>query len=148
MKIIHYSEAHPQSFDGDTVRGVTGRVAIGQADGATNFCMRVFELSPEGHTPRHQHEWEHEIFFHAGKGEIYKDGQWEPWAQEILDRFKGVAYAEISPSGTGVKLTTRAKKPEGARCQNNKGVECYDSARFWTWTQECLGDGYREIGWW
>ena len=77
MKIIHYSEAHPQSFDGDTVRGVTGRVAIGQADGATNFCMRVFELSPEGHTPRHQHECEHEIFFHAGKGEIYKDGQWE-----------------------------------------------------------------------
>lgn len=76
----------------------------------------------------------------------YKDGQWEPWAQEILDRFKGVAYAEISPSGTGVKLTTRAKKPEGARCQNNKGVECYDTARFWTWTQDCLGDGYREIG--
>jgi len=77
MKIIHYSDALSQSFDGDTVRGVTGRVAIGQADGAANFCMRVFELLPEGHTPRHQHEWEHEIFFHAGEGEIYKDGQWE-----------------------------------------------------------------------
>lgn len=78
MKIMHYSEATPQMFDGDEVRGVTGRVAIGHADGADNFCMRVFELAADGHTPRHQHEWEHEIFFHAGQGEVYQDGRWKP----------------------------------------------------------------------
>lgn len=77
MKIIHYTEVIPQSFDGAQVRGVAGRVVIGQDDGAANFCMRVFELSPDGYTPRHQHEWEHEIFFHAGDGEVYRNGEWQ-----------------------------------------------------------------------
>lgn len=74
------------------------------------------------------------------------DGVWEPWAQEILNRFEGVAYAEISPSGTGVKLTTKADKPAGSRCTNQKGVECYDHSRFWAWTGNCLGDGFESIG--
>jgi quercetin dioxygenase-like cupin family protein len=39
--------------------------------------MRVFELSPEGHTPLHQHDWEHEIFFHSGRGEVYQEGLWQ-----------------------------------------------------------------------
>ena len=77
MKIIHYADAASRSFDGAQVRGVTGRVVVGREDGAANFCMRVFELSPEGYTPRHQHEWEHEIFFHSGEGEVYQNGDWQ-----------------------------------------------------------------------
>ena len=78
MKIMHYTDASPQAFDGDEVRGVVGRVAIGRADGAPHFCMRVFELAVDGHTPRHRHEWEHEIFFHSGSGEVYQDERWNP----------------------------------------------------------------------
>jgi quercetin dioxygenase-like cupin family protein len=78
MKIIHYSEASPKPFEGDTVKGVTGRVAIGKTDGAKNFCMRVFELSQNGFTPRHTHEWEHEIFVHSGKAEVFLEKQWHP----------------------------------------------------------------------
>lgn len=74
------------------------------------------------------------------------DGIWEPWAQEILNKFEGVAYAEISPSGHGVKLITIAKKAEKTRCKNNKGVECYDFARFWTITGNVVGDKFRDIG--
>lgn len=74
------------------------------------------------------------------------DGVWEPWAQEIMNRFEGVAYGEISPSGTGVKLTTRATKPANSRCTNQKGVECYDRKRFWTVTGKCVGDGFTAIG--
>lgn len=74
------------------------------------------------------------------------EGIYEPWAQEILNQFEGVAYCEISPSGTGVKLTTRAKKPSGSRCTNGKGVECYDNKRFWTWTKNCIGANFAEIG--
>ena len=77
MKIIHYTNVIPQSFDSEQVRGVAGRVVVGQDDGATNFCMRVFELLPDGYTPRHQHEWEHEIFFHSGEGEVYANGDWQ-----------------------------------------------------------------------
>lgn len=78
MKIIHYSEADSKHFDTDTAKGVTGRVVIGQADGANNFCMRVFELSADGYSPKHSHEWEHEIIIHSGEGEILCEDKWKP----------------------------------------------------------------------
>ncbi|WP_232371240.1 cupin domain-containing protein [Desulfogranum marinum] len=77
MKILdHYEQAPGQSFEGDAVKGVVGRVVIGKNDGADNFCMRIFTLSPGGNTPRHAHQWEHEIFIHEGKGKLLNDGQW------------------------------------------------------------------------
>ena len=78
MKIMHYSEAEPKGYSGNLAKGTTGRVVIGQADGAKNFCMRVFELSPGGMTSKHAHGWEHEVFVHAGKGAIYSKGIWLP----------------------------------------------------------------------
>ncbi|MCU0587230.1 MAG: cupin domain-containing protein [Syntrophobacteraceae bacterium] len=78
MKIIRYSEAEKRVFDQPPARGVTGRVVIGRGDGATRFCMRVFELAPEGHTPRHRHAWEHEIFVHGGEGAVFQEGEWVP----------------------------------------------------------------------
>ncbi len=77
MKIInHYHELAMQRFSNDTVKGVTGRVAIGRADQALHFCMRIFTIEPGGFTPRHTHDWEHEIFVHAGSGEILETGAW------------------------------------------------------------------------
>ena len=40
--------------------------------------MRIFEFSTGGYTPKHSHDWEHEIFFHSGEGEVYSNGQWKP----------------------------------------------------------------------
>jgi quercetin dioxygenase-like cupin family protein len=76
MKVIPYTAVAPVHFDNEIVRGVAGRILIGKNDGASNFCMRLFEIAPEGHTPRHTHAWEHEIFIHEGSGEIYCDGRW------------------------------------------------------------------------
>ena len=76
MKIAHYKDIKPTQFDNGVAKGVAGRVLIGKADGAQNFCMRVFELEKEGYTPRHAHEWEHEIFFHSGEGEVFLGGEW------------------------------------------------------------------------
>jgi len=42
MKIIHYSEAEEKKYPSEQAKGATGRVVIGQADGAGKFCMRVF----------------------------------------------------------------------------------------------------------
>jgi len=76
MKIINYTSVQPTLIDNDAAKGIAGRVAIGKADGAEHFCMRVFEITPGGHTPRHSHDWEHEIFFHSGEGEVYSDDKW------------------------------------------------------------------------
>ncbi len=53
------------------VQNVAGRVMIGKEDGAQNFCMRMFEMGKDGYTPRHTHDWEHEIFVLVGKGEVF-----------------------------------------------------------------------------
>jgi len=68
----------PIRFDNDVAKGVSGRVVIGKEDGAENFCMRVFEVSRDGYSPKHSHEWEHEIFIHSGEGAVFSAGKWIP----------------------------------------------------------------------
>jgi len=74
------------------------------------------------------------------------------WAAAIVEEFRGVAYCEISPSGTGLKLITRARKPAAAKCVAKMGegkcqVEIYDKGRFWAMTgrvwsgMDSIGDG-------
>jgi quercetin dioxygenase-like cupin family protein len=75
MKIVPYTDIKPTHFDNDAAKGVDGRVLIGKKDGANNFCMRIFEIAPGGHTPKHKHAWEHEMFIHEGSGEIFCDGR-------------------------------------------------------------------------
>jgi quercetin dioxygenase-like cupin family protein len=78
MRIIRYREMEPKHFDKDEIKGVDGRVVIGKREGAENFCMRIFKIAPGGYTPKHTHDWEHEIFVHSGKGEVFNDGGWDP----------------------------------------------------------------------
>ena len=78
MKLINYTSVTPTLFNNDQAKGVAGRVVAGKADGADNFCMRIFEIAPQGFTPKHAHAWEHEMFIHAGIGEIYGNGMWNP----------------------------------------------------------------------
>ncbi|MEM1107281.1 MAG: AAA family ATPase [Planctomycetota bacterium] len=68
------------------------------------------------------------------------DGKPTPDAQEIIYRLD--TYCEVSPSGTGVKLWIRGKKP-GDRCSTTQGidfekVEIYERARYFTVTGDRL----------
>ncbi len=54
-----------------TMEGASGakmRMLIGPGESAPNFHMRHFEVAPGGHTPHHQHDYEHEIVILSGKG--------------------------------------------------------------------------------
>lgn len=56
-----------------TMEGAAGcrvRWLIGDKDNAPTFAMREFEVAPGGHTPRHFHDYEHEVYVLAGKGTI------------------------------------------------------------------------------
>jgi len=87
---------------------------------------------------------------------IDESGQYREWALPILEKFKGVSYCEVSPSGTGVKLLTTGTKLPNSKCSHvfvesvdgdkPQQVECYDNRRFWTVTGRCLGDGWQHIG--
>ena len=85
-------------------------------------------------------------------------GKLRDWAVPVVARLSGVSYAEISPSGRGIKFLTRARKHDGARCSIKMGpdkqqLECYDHARFWTVTGDVyagetdLSDGQKAIDW-
>jgi quercetin dioxygenase-like cupin family protein len=76
MKIINYGTVTATHFDHDQIKGIAARVVIGKNDGANNFYMRIFEISPGGNTAKHSHDWEHEMFVHSGEGEIYGNGRW------------------------------------------------------------------------
>jgi hypothetical protein len=85
-------------------------------------------------------------------------GKFREWAFPILARLEGCSYAEVSPSGKGIKFITRGRKPEGSQCVHKfdgkkQQVECYDHGRFWTITGdlyadcEQIGDGQAAIDW-
>ncbi len=57
--------------------GVTMRVVVGREDGAPTFAMRHFELAPSGCTPRHQHNYEHEVIILEGEGVVVDGAQQE-----------------------------------------------------------------------
>ena len=76
MKLINYKEQPGQAYPSDLAKGAVGRVVIGQADGPVSFCMRVFEISPGGNSALHSHDYEHQVFVHAGQGEIWNGEQW------------------------------------------------------------------------
>lgn len=59
-------------------------------------------------------------------------GTVEPWAINIIRRFH--SYTEVSPSGTGIKIIIRGRKP-GPRCRAaGSPIELYDSTQFSTIT--------------
>jgi quercetin dioxygenase-like cupin family protein len=50
--------------------GCTVRWLIDENDGAPTFSMRHFVICPGGHSPRHAHPYEHEVFVLEGNGVV------------------------------------------------------------------------------
>ena len=53
-------------------------VMVGREHGAPGFAMRSFEVDPGGHTPRHSHDYEHEVFVVGGEGTVLLGGVEHP----------------------------------------------------------------------
>ena len=71
VKVRHSETVPLEEVTAEGAQGVTIRWLITEEDpGAERFVMRQFEVAPGGHTPRHRHRWEHEVYVLAGKGEV------------------------------------------------------------------------------
>jgi len=68
--VNHYEAIEPQQVDMEGAEGCTVRWLVGARDGAPNFAMRQFEVAPGGHTPKHTHDYEHEVFVLEGAGVV------------------------------------------------------------------------------
>ncbi len=72
------SDHPPQPLVMDGTKDVSMRIMVGRADGAPNFALRQFHVAPGGHTPRHSHNYEHEVVVVGGVGTVEYDGEHHP----------------------------------------------------------------------
>lgn len=72
IRNIHETEMSPVQMDG--VKGASMSVMIGRGDNAPHFAMRSFAVEPGGYTPKHQHDYEHEVYVISGQASVLLDG--------------------------------------------------------------------------
>lgn len=73
MKVSASIDINENPVSDPKAEGVFMKMLVGPQDGAPNFFLRRFRISPGGHTPLHQHAWEHEVYVLSGRGEAYSD---------------------------------------------------------------------------
>lgn len=76
IRNIDETPVTPVKMDG--VQGATMAVMVGRADGAPHFALRQFAVEPGGHTPRHRHDYEHEVYVVGGRGTVLLGGRENP----------------------------------------------------------------------
>ncbi len=74
MLIRNINSVPTTPMDLPGVKDVRMSVMVGRADGAPTFSLRQFQVAPRGHSPRHSHDYEHEVFVVEGGGTVLLDG--------------------------------------------------------------------------
>jgi quercetin dioxygenase-like cupin family protein len=70
MLIRKAEQVSAQAMQIPGAENVTMRVMVGRGDGAPTFAMRLFEVGSGGHTPKHSHNYEHEVVILEGSGQV------------------------------------------------------------------------------
>ncbi len=76
IRNIEKTNHEPVAMEG--TQGLTMSVMVGQSDNAPNFAMRHILVEPGGHSPRHSHDYEHEVYIVKGKGTVLLQGKDQP----------------------------------------------------------------------
>ncbi len=80
MKLVNYQDVTLEDVNVEGSSATKIRWMISQKDNAPNFALRMFEVGPGGHTPFHQHDWEHEVFVLEGNGAFVTDDGEKPFS--------------------------------------------------------------------
>ena len=68
MKISNLNKIQKIRATMEGAKEVYKQVPISKQDGSPNFSFRVFTIEPKGHTPYHQHPFEHLNYIIEGHG--------------------------------------------------------------------------------
>ena len=80
MKVNRSEQIESQEVSMEGATGCSVQWLINQTDGAPNFAMRQFVVDPAGHTPKHSHPYEHEVYVLAGNGVVLEGNEEHPIA--------------------------------------------------------------------
>ena len=119
MKIKQAKDVPQNAVNMEGAAGCQVQILVGNDEQAPNFVMRQFEVAPGGHTPRHFHPYEHEIYVVEGNGVIVDGDKELPLRQgdvvfvapDDLHQFKNTSDAPlkflclIPNSATGKQAT-------------------------------------------
>lgn len=75
MKHINYLEEPKEEVTAAGAKGVSMRTVIGEKEDAPNFHMRIISFEPDGQSPSHSHDYEHEMYIIKGTGSVEVDGK-------------------------------------------------------------------------
>ena len=78
MQVKHYDEVEAKEVEMEGASRCKVRWLVSDQDGAPTFAMRQFELEPGGHTPKHFHPYEHEIYVLEGQGAVVDGDRQRP----------------------------------------------------------------------
>ena len=70
MKVKHSTDVEEKKVNMEGAEGCSVRWLVDDNDGAPNFAMRQFAVEPGGHTPKHSHPYEHEVYVLEGNGAV------------------------------------------------------------------------------
>ncbi len=70
MKIISLSQVEKNEVHMEGAVGAWKQLPLGREDGAPVYSYRVFTVEPGGHTPHHQHPYEHMNYVIEGDGAL------------------------------------------------------------------------------
>ncbi|OHB85221.1 MAG: cupin [Planctomycetes bacterium RBG_16_64_12] len=101
MKVVHYEKVGSTTVETDGAAGCRIRCLIGEADGAPSFSMRQFEVAPGGHTPKHSHAHEHEVFVLEGTGVVVEGAVEHPLRAGTAVYVPPKALHQFRNTGTG-----------------------------------------------
>jgi quercetin dioxygenase-like cupin family protein len=85
--------------------------------GAPSFAMRLFRIEPGGHTPRHRHSWEHEVYVVRGAGRVWSEGRWLPLeAGSFVLVLPDEEHQFASSENTELQFLCLIPNPTGTSC--------------------------------
>jgi len=68
MHVIGLDEVEKTTAAMEGAKGIYKQIPLSKKDGAPTFSFRVFTIEPGGHTPFHQHKFEHMNYVINGQG--------------------------------------------------------------------------------
>jgi quercetin dioxygenase-like cupin family protein len=102
MKIQNSTDIPASSVRMEGAARCCVRQLIGPVDGAPTFAMRQFEIEPGGHTPRHFHDYEHEVYVLEGEGELRAADTSHPLRSGDVVLVKPDEIHQFRNTGTGL----------------------------------------------
>lgn len=78
MRVKHSADVQRNMVDMEGAKGCQVQILVGKEEQAPNFVMRQFEVAPGGHTPKHFHDYEHEVYVLEGSGTVTEGDQEHP----------------------------------------------------------------------